>query len=136
MVALQRFPHVALWRAAASTPNSKRRSIMTLQPDLFTLDETIRGQLREASAATVSIQLLKRGFRFSAINDVRPLNPAAARFVGPAYTLRFIPAREDSGGAGQRRPRRQPAARDARCRPGGRRGCRRASRARLALRRR
>ena len=45
--------------------------MMTLAQELFTLDETIRGQLHEASAATVSIQLLKRGFRFSAGDQIR-----------------------------------------------------------------
>ena len=63
--------------------------------DLFSIAPALREQLLEASTATLSIQLLKRGFRFSAVNDVRPLNPKAARFAGPAYTLRFIPARED-----------------------------------------
>ncbi|MGE0717878.1 MAG: ribonuclease activity regulator RraA [Alphaproteobacteria bacterium] len=51
--------------------------------------------LRRASTATITMQLLKRGFRNLAIPGVRPMNPAAARFVGPAYTLRYIPARED-----------------------------------------
>ncbi|MBX9943155.1 MAG: ribonuclease activity regulator RraA [Reyranella sp.] len=48
-----------------------------------------------ASTATVSMQMLKRGFRNSAVNGVRPLNPRAARLVGPAFTLRYIPGRED-----------------------------------------
>ena len=48
-----------------------------------------------ASTATVSMQMLKRGFRNSAINGVRPVNPGAARMVGPAFTLRYIPGRED-----------------------------------------
>src|SRR6266851_241804 len=68
---------------------------MTDTEDAFTLDPTLRAMLMEASSATVSIQLLKRGLRFAAIGGVRPLNPLACRFVGPAYTLRFIPARED-----------------------------------------
>lgn len=68
---------------------------MTDTTELFTLDAATRAQLLEASTATVSIQLLKRGLRFAAVEGVRPLNRAAARFAGPAYTLRFIPARED-----------------------------------------
>ena len=48
-----------------------------------------------ASTATVSMQMLKRGFRNCAISGIRPLNPAAARLVGPAFTLRYIPSRED-----------------------------------------
>jgi regulator of RNase E activity RraA len=48
-----------------------------------------------ASTATVSMQMMKRGFRNCAIGGVKPLNPKATRLVGPAYTLRYIPARED-----------------------------------------
>jgi regulator of RNase E activity RraA len=68
---------------------------MTNATDALALDPAIRALLGETSSATVSIQLLKRGFRFASIAGVRPLNPQASRFVGPAYTLRFIPARED-----------------------------------------
>src|SRR3954452_25547702 len=56
--------------------------------------ETIKNFMY-ASTATVSMQMLKRGFRNTSINGVRPLNPKAARLVGPAYTLRYIPGRED-----------------------------------------
>jgi len=56
--------------------------------------ETIKNFMY-ASTATVSMQMLKRGFRNSAINGVRPVNPGAARMVGPAFTLRYIPGRED-----------------------------------------
>ena len=56
--------------------------------------ETIKNFLY-TSTATVSMQMLKRGFRNSAVNGVRPLNPKATRLVGPAYTLRYIPGRED-----------------------------------------
>lgn len=56
--------------------------------------ETVKNFLY-ASTATVSMQMLKRGFRNSAASGVRPLNPGATRLVGPAFTLRFIPGRED-----------------------------------------
>ena len=56
--------------------------------------ETVKNFLY-ASTATVSMQMLKRGFRNTAINGVRPLNPKATRLVGPAFTLRYIPGRED-----------------------------------------
>jgi regulator of RNase E activity RraA len=56
--------------------------------------ETVKNFLY-ASTATVSMQMLKRGFRNSAVNGVRPLNTEARRLVGPAFTLRFIPGRED-----------------------------------------
>lgn len=56
--------------------------------------ETIKNFLY-GSTATVSMQMLKRGFRNSAVNGVRALNPRATRLVGPAYTLRYVPGRED-----------------------------------------
>ncbi|MBN9539676.1 MAG: hypothetical protein BGN99_17220 [Alphaproteobacteria bacterium 65-37] len=56
--------------------------------------ETIKNFMY-ASTATVSMQMLKRGFRNTAVSGVRPLNPKATRMVGPAYTLRYVPGRED-----------------------------------------
>ena len=47
-----------------------------------------------ASTATITMQLMKRGLRHMAIN-LKPMNPSATRMVGPAFTLRYIPARED-----------------------------------------
>jgi len=61
---------------------------MPLPPETLAL-------LLQASTATITMQLLKRGFRGLAINGVRPMNPAASRFAGPAFTLRYIPGRED-----------------------------------------
>jgi regulator of RNase E activity RraA len=47
------------------------------------------------SAATLCTALFKRGLRNQFIQDVHPLNPAAGPMVGEAFTLRYIPARED-----------------------------------------
>jgi regulator of RNase E activity RraA len=47
------------------------------------------------SVATLATALYKRGFRNQTIQDVRPLKTKARNMVGPAYTLRYIPARED-----------------------------------------
>lgn len=52
-------------------------------------------RLRAAGTATVSMQLLKRGLRHTAIAGVKPLAPDQGCTVGPAYTLRFLPLRED-----------------------------------------
>ena len=52
-------------------------------------------QLRGVSTATLCTALFKRGLRNQFIQDVRPLNAALPNMVGPAYTLRYIPARED-----------------------------------------
>ena len=54
-----------------------------------------RDRLMGVSTATLTTALFKRGFRNLYIQGVTPVNPAAARMVGPAYTLRYIPARED-----------------------------------------
>lgn len=54
-----------------------------------------RERLRQVSVATISTALLKRGLRNQVIQGVRPLGPDAPRMVGEAYTLRYIPARED-----------------------------------------
>lgn len=59
------------------------------------LDEEIRARLRAVGSACVANVLLKRGLRNVMMRDVRPLAAGQEPMVGPAYTLRFIPARED-----------------------------------------
>ncbi|MCR4523558.1 MULTISPECIES: ribonuclease activity regulator RraA [Bosea] len=54
-----------------------------------------REKLRTVSVATLCTSLFKRGLRNQFIQDVRPLNPGAGTMVGEAFTLRYIPARED-----------------------------------------
>lgn len=51
--------------------------------------------LRGVSTATLTTQLFKRGFRNVFMQGVRPLGTVAGNLVGPAFTLRNIPARED-----------------------------------------
>ena len=59
------------------------------------LKAATRDKLMAVSTATLCTALYKRGLRGQFIQDVRPLNPKGANMVGPAYTLRYIPARED-----------------------------------------
>lgn len=59
------------------------------------LSDATRAKLRTVSTATLTTALFRRGLRNQFIQDVRPLNPAAGPMVGEAYTLRYIPARED-----------------------------------------
>jgi regulator of RNase E activity RraA len=69
---------------------------MTTQ-DIAISDETIE-LLRHVSTATLTTQLFKRGLRNVFLQGVAPLvKPAvgAPNLVGPAFTLRNIPARED-----------------------------------------
>lgn len=51
--------------------------------------------LKTCSTATISTQLFKRGLRNPFIQGVPPLRARDEVMVGPAYTLRYIPARED-----------------------------------------
>jgi regulator of RNase E activity RraA len=57
-------------------------------------DDT-REKLKTVSTATLTTVLFKRGFRNCYIQGIHLINPDAPRMVGPAYTLRYIPARED-----------------------------------------
>jgi len=62
---------------------------------MSTLTAQNRERLKEVSVATISTALMKKGLRNQVIYGVRPINPKASRMVGEAYTLRYIPARED-----------------------------------------
>lgn len=55
-----------------------------------------RALLTKVSTATLSTALFKRGFRNQMIQGVQPLgNLAGGSMVGEAFTLRYMPARED-----------------------------------------
>jgi regulator of RNase E activity RraA len=60
-----------------------------------TLSTETRDTLKSVSTATLCTALFKRGLRNQFIQDVRPLNPSHPAMVGEAFTLRYIPARED-----------------------------------------
>src|ERR1700754_4053774 len=49
--------------------------------------------LKQVSTATISTQLLSRGLRNTFLHGVKPLTHT--KMAGPAFTLRYIPARED-----------------------------------------
>src|SRR5437660_462198 len=51
--------------------------------------------LRAITTATITTILLKKGIRRCWMNGPRPLVSGGGRIVGPAFTLRFVPARED-----------------------------------------
>jgi len=62
------------------------------------LSDQTRAKLMTVSTATLATALYKRGFRNQMIQDVRPVGQAGRNMVGPAFTLRYIPAREDLNG--------------------------------------
>src|ERR1700748_1318505 len=59
------------------------------------LSPETRDKLKPISVATLTTCLFKRGLRNQFIQDVHPLGPSAESMVGEAFTLRYIPARED-----------------------------------------
>ena len=54
-----------------------------------------REKLMKVSTATLCTALFKRGLRNQFIQDVHPLDPSLPNMVGEAFTLRYMPARED-----------------------------------------
>lgn len=54
-----------------------------------------KARLEQVSVATLATALFKRGLRHQVIQDVRPVKPKGRNMVGPAFTLRYMPARED-----------------------------------------
>src|ERR1700744_1704674 len=59
------------------------------------LSDPPRNKLKTVSTATVATALYKRGLRIQCIQDVHPLSPDQPTMVGEAFTLRYMPARED-----------------------------------------
>jgi regulator of RNase E activity RraA len=59
------------------------------------LDTAIADALRATSTGTIHTVLLKKGIRRTWMQGPRPVFNAGERLVGPAFTLRFVPARED-----------------------------------------
>lgn len=59
------------------------------------LDQRAIDTLKHVTTATLTTILLKKGLRNVWMRGTRPLKPDQPRIVGPAFTLRFVPARED-----------------------------------------
>ena len=72
------------------------------------LTEATRARLATVSVATITTALFKRGLRNQFIQDVHPLNASLPNMVGPAFTLRYIPAREDLNPIGVFKDRAHP----------------------------
>src|SRR5262249_525912 len=79
-------------RSATMTPSTKE-GFMSL-PSL-PLDAEVVHALQGVSTATLTTVLLKHGLRNVWLRGTRPLAGGYPRRVGRAFTLRFVPARED-----------------------------------------
>lgn len=60
------------------------------------LSDRTRALLEKCGAATLANALLKRGFRNSFLLGLQAVAPGQGPLIGPAWTVRFIPAREDT----------------------------------------
>ena len=58
-------------------------------------DARIKAALELVTTATLTTVLLKKGLRNVWLRGSKPLTPQDKRIVGEAFTLRFVPARED-----------------------------------------
>ncbi len=65
------------------------------QNDFAQISEETRAALMKSSTANLANALLKRGFRNTLMLGINPLSPGQPKMIGPAFTLRFIPSRED-----------------------------------------
>ncbi|MDR3537878.1 MAG: ribonuclease activity regulator RraA [Acetobacteraceae bacterium] len=61
----------------------------------MSLDPKIIDALSEVSTATITTVLLKKGLRNVWMRGPQPIRAGQKRLIGKAFTLRFVPARED-----------------------------------------
>jgi regulator of RNase E activity RraA len=61
----------------------------------LSLPQAVRDVLSSVSTATLTTILLKKGLRNVWLRGTRPIRTGQPRLVGRAFTLRFVPARED-----------------------------------------
>jgi regulator of RNase E activity RraA len=59
------------------------------------MTQALLDTLCRITTATITTMLLKKGIRRCWMNGPKPLVPGGRRLAGPAFTMRFVPARED-----------------------------------------
>lgn len=74
---------------------SKLVDVSVELPNEAAIGMEVLEKLRYVSTATLATALFKRGLRNQMIQEAQPLAPLGKNMVGVAYTLRYIPARED-----------------------------------------
>ena len=52
-------------------------------------------RLKHVTTGTITTMLLKKGIRRCWMQGPMPLEGSGRRIIGPAFTMRFIPVRED-----------------------------------------
>ena len=79
---------------ASNAPVPSLQMLATRTNTAYVSDEVLE-RLANVSSGTLTTQLFKRGYRQPVMVGVTPLNKNVKPFAGRAYTMRFIPARED-----------------------------------------
>ncbi|MDA0998020.1 MAG: ribonuclease activity regulator RraA, partial [Proteobacteria bacterium] len=59
------------------------------------MDKALHKILKNVTTGTLTTVMLKRGIRTTWMRGTLPYSSTRKRVVGPAFTLRFVPARED-----------------------------------------
>ena len=60
------------------------------------VSKAVLKKLSQVSTPTITTQLMKNfGLNNMSLRDVLPIDPSLGRFAGPAFTLRYVPVRED-----------------------------------------
>ncbi|MBB97416.1 MAG: ribonuclease activity regulator RraA [Rhodobacteraceae bacterium] len=72
------------------------------------MNSETRDKLMTVSVATLATALFKRGLRHQVIQGVHPIGWKGKNMVGPAFTLRYMPAREDRNELSQFRSPEHP----------------------------
>jgi regulator of RNase E activity RraA len=80
---------------AAFLRNGGGHTISNRSSNVPKLTPATRDKLKTVSTATICTALFKRGFRNQMIQGIQPLDANKPNMVGEAFTLRYIPARED-----------------------------------------
>ena len=63
--------------------------------DIMTVETALAKAFEGVTTATITTVLLKKGLRNVWMRGTKPLKPGQKRQIGRAFTLRFVPARED-----------------------------------------
>ena len=86
-------PRLGLWLRPLSRPAGCVRK--DLRNGRRTMSAALFETLRHITTGTITTMLLKKGIRRCWMNGPMPLTGSGRRIVGPAFTLRFVPVRED-----------------------------------------
>ncbi|WP_342363663.1 ribonuclease activity regulator RraA [Terrarubrum flagellatum] len=68
---------------------------MTSKPTIAPLPPGLFERMKHISSGSLTTELFRRGLKQCFLVGLKALNPNCAKFAGEAFTLRFIPTRED-----------------------------------------